>query len=112
VSRETRVTVRLSAEEARRLDEVAREAGTSQAGALRELLRSHDSAPRAEAPTPQPSLARAALAMLAQSARDGSVPARIALAKLLAENEPERDPITRRRDELRARRERKYGPPA
>src|SRR4051812_8279744 len=93
--REARVTVRLSADESARLDALARERGSSQAAALRALLRGDETAP----PVPTPA---EALALLAQSARDGSVAARVALARLLSRPDP-RTSVERRLDELAAK---------
>jgi hypothetical protein len=94
--REARVTVRLSADEATRLDGLARKRGSSHAAALRALLRDDDTP--AAVPTPSE-----ALALLAESARDGSVAARVALARLLSRPDA-RTPVERRMDELAAKR--------
>ncbi len=97
---DTRITARIGVEALERLDGLAAERGLSRSGALRALL---------EGPVRARVLAdrEEALTLLSESARDGSVPARIALARLLAGPSTGRAPVQRRRDELKARREAK-----
>ena len=102
MAREERVTVRLEAPEAARLYEFARERGLSRAAALRSLLTAADGAP-AEPPT-----ATEALVLLAESARGGSVAARVALARLLSRPDA-RSPVERRMDEFTAKRRARRG---
>ena len=101
MTRDSRVTVRLSPAEVERLDGFAAGRGLSRAAALRALLREPGEAPSA-LPTPAE-----AVALLAESARDGSVTARVALARLLDGSSAGRTPAELRRDELKARREAK-----
>ena len=80
-----------------RFDAQATARGLSRAGALRLLV--NEGLPEREAG----SLSEA-LALLAASARAGSVQAQVALVRALAEREKRADPVKRRRDELAARR--------
>jgi hypothetical protein len=101
-ARDRRISVRLTTDELARLDVLAD--GRSRGAALRELLRA-DAPRRCEAPT-----AMEALELLAASARDGSVGAQVALAKLLFDQqEATRTPTQARRDELARRRKAKRG---
>jgi len=97
MARDSRVTVRLSPAEVERLDGFAAGRGLSRAGALRALLRDPG-----EPPAAVPAAADA-VALLAESARDGSVTARVALARLLSRPDA-RSPVERRLDELAAKR--------
>src|SRR5688572_29503214 len=94
--REARVPVRLSAPEVDRLNDLARSRGSSRAASLRSLLTAE------KAPT-EPSTPNEALSLLAESARDGSVAARVALARLLHRPDA-RSPVERRMDELAEKR--------
>jgi len=86
---DTRISVRIGAEALERLDGLAAERGLSRSGALRALLE-RGGAARAAADRQE------ALTLLSESARGGSVAARVALARLLerrlhtAEPEPPR----------------------
>jgi hypothetical protein len=101
MTRDRRISVRLTEAELARLDVLAD--GRSRGSAMRELLRGTG------APVPvTPPTAAEVLALLATSARDGSVPAQVALARLLTADraaQAARTPVQARRDELRARRE-------
>jgi Ribbon-helix-helix protein, copG family len=93
---ESRLTVRLSAETLAKLDQTAAERGLSRSGALRVLL-------EGDLPQPAPADHSEALLLLAESARSGSVPARIALERALRRANAD-DRVEAKVDELRARR--------
>lgn len=95
--RELRVTVRLCAAEVERLDGLARQRGGSRAAALRALLRD-------DAPVVAPATADEAVALLAASARDCSVTARVALVGLLSKPAVAVDQVQAEIDELARRR--------
>jgi metal-responsive CopG/Arc/MetJ family transcriptional regulator len=90
-----RLCVRVPVTVLERVDGIAAERGLSRSGAVRTLL---------EAPVPEraPADRHEALVLLSEAARDGSVTARVTLARLVAQEEA--DPVRRRRDELAARR--------
>jgi Ribbon-helix-helix protein, copG family len=97
LTRRTRIQVSLSERALHRLDLLASERGQSRSRAVESLLE----APAAAAGLPS---RERALQLLSESAENGSVTARVALARLLAGNQPqpagERDEV----DELRERR--------
>jgi hypothetical protein len=90
-----RLTVRVSAETLAKLDKTAAKRGLSRSGALRALL---------EGDLPRSTCADhdEALLLLSESARSGSVPARIALERAL--RKADADPVQSRIDELAAKR--------
>jgi hypothetical protein len=94
-----RLTVRVSAETLARLDKTAAEHGLSRSGALRVLL-------EGDLPQAAPADHSEALLLLAESARSGSVPARVALERALrrADADPIQSKVDRRIDQLAARR--------
>jgi hypothetical protein len=94
-----RITVRISDEALKRLDGFADGRGLTRSDALRALL-------EGEVPQSAPADREEALTLLSDSARGGSVPARIALARLTAGAAP-RGYVERRRDELAAARARR-----
>jgi hypothetical protein len=90
-----RLTVRVSAETLAKLDKTAAERGLSRSGALRALL-------EGELPQSAPAHHSEALLLLAESARGGSVPARIAYERALRLVDADR--VQARIDELAAKR--------
>jgi predicted transcriptional regulator len=98
-----RLTVRVSAETLAKLDKTAAERGLSRSGALRALL-------EGDLPQGAPADYGEALLLLAESARSGSVPARVALERAL--RTADSDPIQRRLDELATRRRARQERPA
>jgi predicted transcriptional regulator len=98
-----RLTVRVSAETLAKLDKTAAERGLSRSGALRALL-------EGDLPQGAPADHGEALLLLAESARSGSVPARIALERAL--RPVDSDPVQRRIDELAAKRQARQEWPA
>jgi Ribbon-helix-helix protein, copG family len=90
-----RLTVRVSAEALAKLDRAAAERGLSRSGALRVLL-------EGELPRGEPVNHDEAVRLLAESARSGSIPARIALER--ATRSVDADPVQARIDELAAKR--------
>jgi predicted transcriptional regulator len=94
-----RVTVRISDEALKRLDGFADGRGLNRSDALRALL-------EGEIPQSAPADREEALTLLSESARGGSVFARIALARLTV-GAAEPGYVERRRDELAAARARR-----
>src|SRR4051812_3790384 len=90
-----KVSVSLDLATLARLDRFAGDRNLSRSEAVRVLV-------NGEAGTAAPAEREEALALLTESARAGSVAARVALARLLARDVT--DPIQRRRDELAQRR--------
>jgi predicted transcriptional regulator len=90
-----RLTVRVSAETLAKLDKTAAKRGLSRSEALRALL-------EGDLPQAAPADHGEALLLLAESARSGSVPARVALEKAL--RPVDSDPVQARIDELAAKR--------
>jgi hypothetical protein len=93
----------VSAETLAKLDETAAERGLSRSGTLRALL-------EGDLPRGAPADHGEALLLLAESARSGSVPARIALERAL--RTADSDPIQARIDELATRRRSRQERPA
>jgi hypothetical protein len=97
---DARITIRLPRGVVERLDALAAERGCGRARIVELLI--EDASPSA----PLPARGRA-IVLLAQSAESGSVPARVALARLLARDT--RSPVQQRRDELATRRSARGG---
>jgi hypothetical protein len=83
MAKDTRISIRLTRATLDRLDELAKERGSSRGQAISELINGDH--PEMELPTRE-----RALWLLSESAESGSVTARVALARLLmAEAKPE-----------------------
>jgi hypothetical protein len=91
-----RISVRIPTSALARLDRLAADRGVSRSAALRVLL-------EGDASTRRPADRDEAMTLLSESARDGSIPARVALVRALGVDTTT-DPLQRRRDELAARR--------
>lgn len=92
-----RLSVRVPVSALERLDGLASERGLSRSGALRALL-------EGAGPAPVAADGEEALVLLSESARAGSVPARIALVRLLSKPAAAVDPVQAEIDELARRR--------
>ncbi len=98
-----RIDVHISDEALERLDAIAGEQGSSRSAAVRALIETGS-------PASAPADLQEALSLLSASAREGSVAARVALARLLADRDRNTSPARRRLDELAERRRRKGKP--